>query len=610
MAKSVDLKQLANQLRVDSIRCTTKAGSGHPTSSMSGADLMAVLLAKYLRYDFDAPENPNNDSLIFSKGHACPLLYSAYKAAGAITDEQLLSLRQFGSIFEGHPTPDIKWVEAATGSLGQGLSVGVGDALSGKYLDKLPFKVWVILGDSEMAEGSVWEGFEIASHYELNNIVAIIDVNRLGQRGETMLGWHTEIYKARAEAFGWNAIVVDGHNIEEIDAAFAQVEGSDKPVCIIAKTEKGYGASLTANQDGWHGKAMNEEQAATAIEELGGESHMVIKVNKPKANKPKAPRTKDIPLPEYKVGDVVATRQAYGDALAAVGAQNGDVVVLDAEVSNSTYAEFFKKEMPERFFEIYIAEQQLISAAVGLQNRKKKPYCSTFAAFFSRAFDQIRMGAISQADIKLCGSHAGVSIGEDGPSQMALEDLAMFRSVYGSTVLYPSDAVSTTALVETMKDLSGIVFLRSTREKTPVLYKSTEKFPIGGCKTVRKGDAATIIGAGITLHEAIKAADELAESGTKVRVIDLYSLKPLNKTTINTLRKAAEETGHIIVAEDHWAQGGLGDTVLAALAGSGIETMPKFTHLCVTKMPTSGKPAELLDAAGISAKHIAAAARS
>ena len=604
MAKSVDLKQLANQLRVDSIRCTTKAGSGHPTSSMSGADLMAVLLAKYLRYDFDAPENPNNDSLIFSKGHACPLLYSAYKAAGAITDEDLLSLRQFGSIFEGHPTPDIPWVEAATGSLGQGLSVGVGDALSGKYLDKLPFKVWVILGDSEMAEGSVWEGFEIASHYKLNNLVAIIDVNRLGQRGETMLGWDTDVYKARAEAFGWNAIVVDGHNIEEIDAAFAQVESSDKPVCIVAKTEKGHGASLTANKDGWHGKALNAEQADTAIEELGGESHMVIKVNKPKTSKPKTPPTKDVPMPEYKVGDVVATRQAYGDALASVGARNADVVVLDAEVSNSTYAEFFKKEVPERFFEIYIAEQQLISAAVGLQNRKKKPYCSTFAAFFSRAFDQIRMGAISQADIKLCGSHAGVSIGEDGPSQMALEDLAMFRSVYGSTVLYPSDAISTTALVETMKDLDGIVFLRSTREKTPVLYESSEKFPIGGCKTVRKGDAATIIGAGITLHEAIKAADELAEGGTKIRVIDLYSLKPLSKTTINTLRKAAEETGHIIVAEDHWAQGGLGDTVLAALASSGVEKMPKFTHLCVTKMPTSGKPTELLDAAGISAKHI------
>ncbi len=609
MAKSLDLKQLANQLRVDSIRCTTKAGSGHPTSSMSGADLMAVLMAKYLRYDFDAPENPNNDSLIFSKGHACPLLYSAYKAAGAISDEQLLSLRQFGSIFEGHPTPDIKWVEAATGSLGQGLSVGVGDAISGKYLDKLPFKVWVILGDSEMAEGSVWEGFEIASHYELNNLVAIIDVNRLGQRGETMLGWHTEIYKARAEAFGWNAIVVDGHNIEEIDAAFAQVEGSDKPVCIIAKTEKGHGASLTADKDGWHGKAMNEEQAATAIAELGGESHMVIKVAKPKLNKPKTPRTKEVPLPEYKVGDVVATRQAYGDALESVGARNADVVVLDAEVSNSTYAEYIKRAVPERFFEIYIAEQQLISAAVGLQNRNKKPYCSTFAAFFSRAFDQIRMGAISQADIKLCGSHAGVSIGEDGPSQMALEDLAMFRSVHGSTVLYPSDATSTAVLVETMKDLKGIVFLRSTREKTPVLYKSTEKFPIGGCKTVRKGDAATVIGAGITLHEAIKAADELAESGTKIRVIDLYSLKPLNKTTLNTLRKAAEETGHLIIAEDHWAQGGLGETVLSALVESGLETLPKITHLCIRKMPASGKPAELLDAYGISAKHIANAVR-
>ncbi len=599
-------QKIAAQLRVDSIRCTTKAGSGHPTSSMSAADVMAVLMEKYLRYDFKNPRHPNNDSLIFSKGHACPVLYAAYKAAGAISDEELLSLRQFGSIFEGHPTPDIPWIEAATGSLGQGLSVGVGDALSGKFLDKLPFKVWVILGDSEMAEGSVWEGFEIASHYALNNLVAIIDVNRLGQRGETMLGWDTDVYKARAEAFGWNAIVVDGHNLAEIDSALAQVEGSSKPTCIIARTEKGHGASLTANKDGWHGKALSAEQAQTAIAELGGETHLTIEVNKPEDLQPATPASQAEALPIYKLGDVVATRQAYGDALKAVGASDSSVVVLDAEVSNSTYAEFFKKVAPERFFEIYIAEQQLVSAAVGLQNRGKKPFCSTFAAFFARAFDQIRMSAISQADIKLCGSHAGVSIGEDGPSQMALEDLSMFRSVHGSTVLYPSDATSTAALVQAMKDLDGIVFMRSTREKTPVIYESGEDFPIGGSKTVREGDAATIIGAGITLAEAVIAADQLAGEGIKVRVIDLYSVKPIDAATI---KKAAEETGHIIVAEDHWAQGGLGEAVLTALAESGIEKMPKYTHLCVREMPKSGKPTELLDAAGISAKHIAAAVK-
>jgi transketolase len=595
-------QKLAAQLRVDSIRCTTKAGSGHPTSSMSAADVMAVLLSKYLRYDFANPKHPNNDSLIFSKGHACPLLYAAYKAAGAISDEQLLSLRQYGSIFEGHPTPDIPWVEAATGSLGQGLSVGVGDALSGKYLDKLPFRTWVILGDSEMAEGSVWEGFEIASHYKLNNLIAIVDVNRLGQRGETMLGWQLDVYQQRAEAFGWKAIVIDGHNLEEIDAAFAQVEGSDKPVCIIAKTQKGYGATVTANQDNYHGKAIPAADAEKAIAELGGESHIVIEVNKPEDLQANVMPVKDVAAPNYSVGDSVATRQAYGDALKFYGAQDSDVVVLDAEVSNSTYAEFFKKEVPERFFEMFIAEQQLVSAAVGLQWRRKKPFCSTFAAFFSRAFDQIRMSAISQANIRLCGSHAGVSIGEDGPSQMALEDLSMFRSVYGSTVLYPSDGNSTAALVNTMRDLKGIVFLRSTREKTPVLYGADEQFPIGGSKTVREGDAATIIGAGITLHEAIKAADELANEGIKVRVIDLYSVKPIDVAAI----QSAAQTGHIIVAEDHWAQGGLGEAVLAALAESGTP-LPKFTHLCVREMPKSGKPYELLDAAGISAKHIAAA---
>ena len=602
-------KQLAAQLRIDSIRCTTAAGSGHPTSAMSAADLMSVLLSKYLHYDFDQPKHPNNDSLIFSKGHACPLLYAAYKAAGAVSDEELLTLRKFGSRLEGHPTPDIPWIEAATGSLGQGIGIGIGDALAAKFLDKLPYRTWILLGDSEMAEGSVWEAFASAEYYKLNNFVAIVDVNRLGQRGETMLGWRTEEYAARARAFGWNAIVINGHDVAEIDAAFDAAIHSELPTAVIAKTEKGHGFSLTANQPGWHGKAMKPAEAEAAIAELGGKNDLLIKVNPPEDLKPAAADASvPLQLPVYTIGEKVATREAYGAALKAVGDSDPDVVALDAEVGNSTFSEVFGKAHPNRYFEIFIAEQQLVAAAIGLQHRGKKPYCSTFAAFFARAFDQIRMGAISQADIKLCGSHAGVSIGEDGPSQMALEDLSMFRSVYGSTVLYPSDATTTAALIAGMKDSEGIVFLRSTREKTPVLYGPDEQFPVGGSKTVRSSgsDVATIIGAGITLHEGIKAAEELAAAGTNVRVIDLYSVKPIDAAT---LVKAAQETGHLVVVEDHWAQGGIGDAVLAALAEQGVAP-GKFTHLAVREMPKSGKPEELLDAAGISAKHIVAAVKN
>jgi len=601
-------RQLAAQLRIDSIRCTTAAGSGHPTSGMSAADLMSVLLTSYLKYDFDNPTHPNNDSLIFSKGHACPVLYAAYKAVGAVTDEELLTLRQLGSRLEGHPTPDIPWVQAATGSLGQGLPIGVGDALSGKFLDKLPFRVWVILGDSEMAEGSIWEAFHIASHYELNNLIAIIDVNRLGQRGETELGWDTGSYVARAQAFGWHAIEIDGHNLEEIDAAYAEALTSDKPVCIVARTEKGHGASLTADKPGWHGKALKADEAEAAIAEIsaavGGQPNVSIKVNAPEDKQPETPAAGgDGQLPRYEIGgEKVSSRQAYGDALKAIGLADPAVVAVDAEVSNSTFSEVFKKAAPERFFEMFIAEQIMVSAATGLAHRNKKPYCSTFAAFFARAYDQLRMGAISQANIKLCGTHAGVSIGEDGPSQMALEDIAMMRAVHGSTVLYPSDATSTAVLVAEMKDLDGIVFLRSTREKTPIVYGPDEKFPIGGSKTLRSSDSdvATIITAGITLHEAITAADELQGKGVNVRIIDLYSVKPIDAATI---QKAASETGHLIVVEDHWAQGGLGDAVLAALAEGNVAAK-KYSHLCVTKMPRSGKPDELLVDNGISAGDI------
>src|SRR3984893_18630993 len=499
---------LAQQLRVDSIRSTTAAGSGHPTSSMSAADLMSVLMTSYLHYDFDDPKNPNNDHLIFSKGHASPLLYAMYKAAGAITDEELMTLRKFGSRLEGHPTPVLPWLGVATVSLGQGLPMGVGVALAGKYLDKLPYHVWVLLGDSEMAEGSQWEAFDHASHYKLDNLVGILDVNRLGQRGETELGWNTAAYKARATGFGWNAIVIDGHNYDEINNAFALAsQPNGLPTLIIAKTLKGKGVSFLENKEGWHGKALNQEQEEQALKELNSVRSMTFPVQKPENLQP-APEgeKKALELPKYDGKEAVATRKAYGDALKALGAANPDVVGLDGEVSNSTYAEEFAKAYPERFFEQYIAEQQLVAAAVGMSVRHKIPFASTFAAFFSRAYDFIRMAAISRANIRLVGSHAGVSIGEDGPSQMALEDLAMMRAVYGSTVLYPSDANQTAQLVAQMAEHNGIVYMRTTREKTPILYSPDEVFTIGGSKVLRSSDndEVTIVAAGITLHEALK----------------------------------------------------------------------------------------------------------
>jgi transketolase len=596
--------EVAQQLRVDSIRASTAAGSGHPTSSMSAADLMAVLLAKYLTYDFNQPHNPLNDHLIFSKGHASPLLYSLYKAAGAVTDDELLTFRKFGSRLEGHPTPLIPWVDVATGSLGQGLPIGVGVGLAGKYLDKLPYHVWVLLGDSEMAEGSVWEAFDHASHYRLNNLTAIIDVNRLGQRGETMLGWNVEAYVARARAFGWNALEISGHDLEEIDHAFEQaLSYPDGPTVIVAHTVKGKGVSFVENKNGWHGKALSPAEAKQAIAELGGERNLTVKPRPPDPRQPLARgATKSVELPTYKLGDKVATRKAYGDALVALGAARPEVVVLDGEVSNSTFADEFAKAYPDRYFEMYIAEQQLVAAAVGLQVRGYTPFASTFAAFLSRAYDFVRMAAISRANIRLCGSHAGVSIGEDGPSQMALEDLAMMRAVHGSTVLYPSDATSTVALVEAMADRSGISFIRTTRGTTTVLYEPGESFPIGGSKVVRRSDQdqVTVVAAGITLQEALAAYDQLAAQGIKIRVIDCYSVKPID---VGTLREANEATnGRVVVVEDHWPEGGLGDAVLEAF--DGARPAPTVARLAVREMPSSGKPAELLHAAGIDAAAI------
>lgn len=604
-------KDLAAQLRVDSIRCTTAAGSGHPTSGMSAADLMAVLLVNYLRFDWSNPRLANNDRLIFSKGHACPVLYAMYKAAGAISEPELLSLRKLGSRLEGHPNPHtLPYVDVATGSLGQGLGIGVGMALNGKYLDRLPYRVWVLLGDSEMAEGSIWEAADKAGHYKLDNLIAMLDMNRLGQRGETSLGWNSAAYAARLKAFGWHAIELDGHDLPAIDAAYAEaLAQKDRPTCLIARTEKGAGVSFVANKDGWHGKALSADQAKQAIAELGGERHQVVTTLKPEPRQPAPVARGELKLPTYAAGTKEATRKAYGDALVALGAARGDVVVIDAEVSNSTHADEFKKAYPDRFFEMFIAEQQAVSTAVGMGVLGKRAFVSTFAAFFSRAYDQIRMAAVSNATIHLAGSHAGCSIGEDGPSQMALEDLAMMRAVYGSTVLYPCDANQAAHLVAHMADLKGVSFLRTTREKTAILYPPGETFPVGKSKVLASSanDRVAVVAAGITVHEAIKAKDALAKENIAVRLIDAYSVKPIDR---DTLHQAAKDTGsRLVVVEDHWPEGGLGDAVLEAFAGTG-SNLPRVVKLGVRKMPGSGSPQELMHAAGISADHIVTAVKS
>jgi transketolase len=598
-------RELGQQFRVDSVRCAAAAKSGHPTSGMSGADLMAVLLAKHLRFDFDQPDLPANDRLVFSKGHASTLLYAMFRAAGAITDEELLTYRQFGSMLEGHPTPLIPWVDVATGSLGQGLPIGVGIALAGKYLDRLPNRVWVLCGDSESAEGSIWEAFEHAAHYELDNLTAILDVNRLGQRGETMNGWNLERYLERARAFGWHAIEIDGHDVEQIDAAYGEAAATKgKPTVVVARTVKGKGVKSVENQDGWHGKALADAEAA--IEELGGLRNVVVEVAKPDPGDQHRFETGPLELPRYELGGKVATRKAYGEALAALGSARGDVVAVDGEVSNSTFAEIFRDAHPDRYFEMYIAEQQMAAAAVGLQARGWRVFASSFAAFHSRAFDFIRMAAISRATLCLSGSHAGVSIGEDGPSQMALEDVAMMRAVHGSTVLHPSDGNQTVQLVAQMVDLDGISYIRTLRPDTEVLYGPDEEFPIGGSRLLRASDddEVTLVGCGITVHEALEAGDTLAAEGVAARVIDCYSIKPIDGDTLAT---AAEETGRLVVVEDHWPEGGLGDAVLAALADRDAHAQVR--RLAVTEMPRSGKAAELLAAYGIDADAIAEAAR-
>ncbi|GAA1898566.1 transketolase [Streptomyces durmitorensis] len=602
-----ELAPLARQLRVDSVRAADAAGSGHPTSSMSAADLMAVLLGRHLHYDFDRPDHPGNDRFILSKGHASPLLYAAYKAAGVVTDSELLTFRTEGSRLEGHPTPRrIPWVETATGSLGQGLPVGVGMALSGKRLDRIPYRVWVLCGDSELAEGSVWEAVEHAGYEHLDNLTALVDVNRLGQRGPTRHAWDLGAYARRFAAFGWHVVEVDGHDLDAVDLAFQEARSTTRqPTAILARTVKGKGVAAVEDREGMHGKPLPEAQAA--IEELGGAHDIRVEVRKPAAARAlHATRTGHLELPRHEVGDSVATRTAFGQALAALGTARGDIVALDGEVGDSTRAEYFAKEHPDRYFECYIAEQQLVAAAVGLAARGWVPYASTFAAFFTRAHDFIRMAAISGSGINLVGSHAGVAIGQDGPSQMGLEDLAMFRAVHDSTVLYPCDAHQTGRLVAQMAGLDGVRYLRTSRGDTPVIYGPGEEFPVGGSKVLRSSDAdrLTLVAAGVTVHEALTAAEFLDREGIQVRVIDLYSVKPVDRAT---LREAADRTGCLLTVEDHRPEGGIGDAVCEAF-GDG-SPVPRLVRLAVRTMPGSASPAEQLRAAGIDAESIAAAAR-
>jgi len=602
--------ELAAQLRVDSIRSSTSAGSGHPTSSMSAADLLAVLVARHLHYDWDDPHSPANDHLIFSKGHASPLLYSVYKAVGVVSDEELMTgYRRFGQRLQGHPTPVLPWVDVATGSLGQGLPISVGVALAGKRVDDLDFRVWALCGDSELAEGSIWEALDKAAYYGLNNLTVMFDINRLGQRGPTDLQWDLDAYARRVEAFGCRALQIDGHDVGAIEQAFIAAEESDKPTVIVARTIKGRGFSEVEDKPDWHGKPFLEDMAERAIAELGGERDLRVRGPLPtvKPTRKVGAGSAPVKLPTYEVGEKISAREAYGHALAALGART-DVVAMDAEVSNSTYASFFAKEYPERFFEIFIAEQQLVATAIGFSVRGYVPFASTFAAFFSRAYDFIRMGAISQANIRLVGSHAGVEIGADGPSQMALEDLAMMRAVHGSTVLYPSDGTSTAALVQGMADREGIVYMRTTRGAYPGLYPADEEFPIGGSKVLRSSDSdqVVLIGAGVTLHNCLAAADQLSDDGIAARIIDLYSVKPVDTDTL--LQAVSATAGRLVVAEDHYEQGGIGAAVLEALAAAGRCDV-SLAHLAVTELPTSGTSEELIAAAGIDADHIAAAAR-
>ncbi|MBI4462783.1 MAG: transketolase [Acidobacteria bacterium] len=599
------LQEKANRLRVDCLRATTEAGSGHPTSCLSAAELVATLFFHVMRYDPRRPDYAGNDRFVLSKGHAAPILYAAWAEAGALPVERLLELRKFGSTLEGHPTPRFPGALVATGALGQGLSMAAGMALAAKRVAQADWRVYALLGDGECAEGSVWEAAAWAAYYKLDNLVAIVDVNRLGQSQPTMYQHDTSTYARRFAACGWQAFELKGHDLRQILDAFERIaQQRGQPAAIIARTLKGKGVSFLEDKEGWHGKAVPRNELAKALAEIPVSDNpgQAVEILPPPAPASLPAATGRMEDPAYQPGQKVATREAYGSALVKLGRANARVVALDGDVKNSTFAEVFTQAHPERFFECFIAEQNMIGVAVGLATTGLIPFASTFAAFHTRAYDFIRMAAISRANLKLLGTHCGVSIGEDGPSQMGLEDLAMMRAIPGSVVLYPCDAVAMERLVAEAADHQGIVYLRATRPKTPVLYPNTEKFPIGGAKVLRRSDsdAATVVAGGVTVYEALAAHDELAKQGIALRVIDAYSVKPMNRATLLEAARATNNT--LIVVEDHYYDGGLGDAVLSALAPDGVRVL----KLAVQDIPTSGKPQELLDAAGISARHIIA----
>lgn len=607
MTTSLDmLKEKGRRLRIHSLKATTEAGSGHPTSCLSAADLVSVIFFREMRFDPRDPQNPANDRFVLSKGHAAPLLYGAYAEAGIFTPEQIGTLRRLDSDLEGHPTPRIPWVSVATGSLGQGLSAGLGDALAAR-IDKLPYETYVLLGDGECAEGAVWEAAALAAYYKVSNLFAAVDVNGLGQSQGTMDGFEAERFAEKFRAFGWFAMTVDGHNYRDIVDAFdkCRSEGGTRPRAIIAKTLKGKGVTMIENLPGWHGKPVPKQDLDKALQEIA--QPFAADGFQPNPRPRPAvfePPVHGSPTPERKRDEQVATREAYGEALARLGAQDPRIVALDGDTKNSTYSEKFLKAHPDRFFEMFIAEQNMVGVAMGLAARGKIPFVSTFAAFLSRAYDQIRMAGVSRLNLKFCGSHCGVSIGEDGPSQMGLEDIAMFRPIPGSVVLYPSDAVSTERLVAEAARYEGICYIRTTRPKTPILYSNQDQFPIGGSKVLRKSDKdrVTVVAAGITVHEALKAAAKLEADGISIRVIDAYSVKPIDETT---LIRAAEETGGIVVVEDHYSEGGLGDAVLNAVGNKA-----KVIKLAVREIPRSGPPEALVEKYGISSNHIIKAVKN
>ena len=596
------LSGIANQLRIHSIASTTAAGSGHPTSCCSAADLTAALFFGHMRYDPKNPHYANNDRFILSKGHAAPLLYAAWAETGLFPASELLKLRELNSDLEGHPTPRLPFVDVATGSLGQGLSVGVGMALSAR-LDNLDFRTYVLLGDGECAEGSVWEAASLAGVYNLNHLVAIVDVNRLGQSQPTAFGHDMKIYQGRFAAFGWRTEVIDGHDLEEILEVLAAVGLGNQPLAILAQTIKGAGISFIADKEGWHGKPLSKDEAAKAIAELEPKAKSGIGIPIPSPSElplPKNEAPAAYPPLNYKKGETIATREAYGNALVRMGEVDERIVATDGDTKNSTFSEKFFKKFPARFVECFIAEQNMLGVAIGFGTRGKIPFASTFAAFFTRAHDQIRMAGISLANLKLAGSHVGVSIGEDGGSQMALEDLAMMRAVPGSVVLYPSDAVCAERLVEQMALTKGIVFLRTSRPKAPVIYDNNESFPVGGAKVLRQSgnDKVTVVAAGVTLFEALKAADVLAGEGVGITVIDAYSIKPLAASTI---KNAAQKTNNLVLTvEDHYPEGGLGDAVAGELSAEGV----RVHKLAIYELPHSGKPEELMAKYGIDSNAI------